>query len=133
MSRCRVLEVRWGLIPDMTGTATLHRLVGNDVAKELTFTGRMVDGPEAARIGLATRVADDPHVEAMALAREIAGKSPHAVRGAKHLLDLAGTVGLAEQFAAERATIGGLIGKPNQVEAVMSYFEKREPDFTDPE
>ncbi len=132
-AKMSVLEVRWGLIPDMTGTATLHRLVGNDVAKELTFTGRMVDGVEAARIGLATRVADDPHAEAMALARDIAGKSPHAIRGAKHLLDLAGTVDLADQFAAERATIGGLIGKPNQVEAVMAYFEKREPDFTDPE
>lgn len=131
-TKMSVLEVRWGLIPDMTGTATLHRLVGNDVAKELTFTGRMVDADEAVRIGLATRVAEDPHAEAMALAREIAGKSPHAIRGAKRLLDLAGRVGLAEQFAAERATIGKLIGSPNQVEAVMSYFEKRDPDFIDP-
>ncbi|HUW01096.1 MAG TPA: crotonase/enoyl-CoA hydratase family protein [Acidimicrobiales bacterium] len=131
-TKMSVLEVRWGLIPDMTGTATLHRLVGNDVAKELTFTGRMVEADEAVRIGLATRVADDPRAEAMALAHEIAGKSPDAIRGAKRLLDLAGRVGLAEQFAAERATIGKLIGSPNQTEAVMSYFEKRPPKFTDP-
>ena len=84
--RMSVLEVRWGLIPDMTGTQLLPRVVGLDVAKELTFTGRMVDGEEAVRVGLATRVSDTPLDDALALAREIAGKSPHAVRGAKALL-----------------------------------------------
>jgi enoyl-CoA hydratase/carnithine racemase len=129
--RMSVLEVRWGLIPDMTGTQLLPQVVGLDVAKELTFTGRMVDGEEAVRIGLATRVSDTPLDDALALAREIAGKSPQAVRGAKALLDLAGTVSLADGFLAEERTISGLIGTPNQIEAVTAYFEKREPRFVD--
>ena len=126
-----VLEIRWGLTPDMTATAMLPLLVGLDVAKELTFTGRMVTGEEAARIGLATRVSDTPLDDALALAREIAGKSPTAVRGAKKLLNASPHRGVAEQFADERETIGSLIGSPNQVEAVMAFFEKRDPTFQD--
>jgi enoyl-CoA hydratase/carnithine racemase len=129
-ARFSVLEVKWGLIPDMTGTWMLPRLVGLDVAKELTFTGRMVEGTEAVALGLATRVADDPLAAAQDLAREIAGKSPESVRAAKRLLNASGTVPIAEQFAQERAEIGKLIGTPNQVEAVMAGFEKREPRFT---
>jgi enoyl-CoA hydratase/carnithine racemase len=128
-----VLEVRWGLIPDMTGTATLPRLVGLDVAKELTWTGRMVSGEEAVRIGLATRLSDAPRDDALALAADLAAMSPHSLRGSKRLLDQSGTVPLAEQFAAERKTIGALIGSPNQIEAVTAFFEKRPPVFTDPE
>jgi enoyl-CoA hydratase/carnithine racemase len=130
-ARMSVLEVRWGLIPDMTGTMMLPRLVGLDVAKELTFTGRMVSGEEAGRIGLATRVTETPLADALELAKELAGKSPAALRGAKRLLNQSGAVSVAEQFAAERETIGSLIGSPNQVEAVMAYFEKREPVFQD--
>jgi enoyl-CoA hydratase/carnithine racemase len=130
-AKLSVLEVRWGLIPDMTGTQVLPGLVGRDVAKELTFTGRMLSGDEAVRIGLATRLADDPRADALALAGDIAAKSPHAVRGAKALLNLAGQVSLAEGFAAEERTIRSLIGSPNQVEAIMAYFEKREPRFQD--
>jgi enoyl-CoA hydratase/carnithine racemase len=126
-----VLEVRWGLSPDMTGTQLLPKVVGLDVAKELTFTGRMIDGEEAVRLGVATRVCDAPREDALVLAHEIAGKSPQAVKGAKALLNLAGTVSLEEGFKAEERTISGLIGTPNQVEAVTAYFEKRAPIFTD--
>jgi enoyl-CoA hydratase/carnithine racemase len=93
----------------------------------------MVSGEEAVRIGLATRVAADPREEALALARELAAKSPHAVRGAKELIDLgASGAPLDEGFAAEARTIGALIGSPNQVEAVTAFFEKRAGVFTDP-
>jgi enoyl-CoA hydratase/carnithine racemase len=126
-----VLEVPWGLVPDMTGTQVLPELVGRDVAKELTFTGRKVSGTEAARLGLATRVADDPLAAALELARTIAGMNPHAVRGAKRLLEMAGRVELAEGLAAEQKEIGALIGSPNQVEAVKARFERRAPRFTD--
>ena len=129
-ARFSILEIKWGLIPDMTGTWMLPRLVGLDVAKELTFTGRMVEGTEAVQLGLATTVADDPKAVALDLAREIAGKSPDAVRAAKRLLNASGTVPIAEQFAAERSEIGALIGSPNQVESVMAAFEKREPRFS---
>jgi len=130
-ARVSVMEVKWGLIPDMTGTWVLPRLVGIDVAKELTFTARMVEAEEALRIGLTTHVADDPLAKAMELAKEIASKSPEAVRAAKRLLNQSGLVPIADQYAAERREIGALIGSPNQVEAVMAGFEKREPAFRD--
>ena len=132
-AKLSVLEVRWGLTPDMTGTYQLPRLVGLDVAKELTFTGRMVGAEEAVAIGLATRVADDPRAAAFELAAELAAKSPHAMRGAKRLLNQSGSVPAAQHFLDEERTIASLIGSPNQVEAVMAYFEKRDPVFTDPE
>lgn len=128
-ARLSVMEVAWGLIPDMTGTQVLPELVGRDVAKELTLTGRTIDGTEAARIGLATRTDADPLAAALTLAREIAGRNPHAVRAAKRLLDQAGRVDLATGFAAEQTEIGALIGSPNQVEAVTANFAKRAPVF----
>lgn len=126
-----VLEIRWGLIPDMCGTQLLPPLVGLERAKELTFTGRMIDGHEAVRIGLATRVADDPRADALALARELAAKSPDALRVGKQLLENAATAGLVDGFKAEQTGIRSLIGSPNQVEAVKAFFEKRDPAFQD--
>jgi len=131
-ARLSVLEIRWGLVPDMTGTQLLPELVGRDVAKELTFTGRMVTGAEAVTLGLATRVDPDPRQAALELARSIAGRSPHAIRAAKRLLDLAGRVDLETGFAAEQKEIGALIGSPNQAEAVAAEFERRPPRFADP-
>ena len=115
----------------MTGTQMLPRLVGLDVAKELTLTGRMVTGTEAVEIGLATRLSNEPRDDAFALAAEIAGKSPDAVKGAKALLNLAGLVSLEEGVTAEERTIRGLIGTPNQAEAIRAYFEGRPARFTD--
>jgi enoyl-CoA hydratase/carnithine racemase len=129
-AKLSVLESRWGLIPDMTGTVVLPKLVGLDVAKELTFSGRMVSGEEAVTLGLATRVADDPRAAALELAADLAAKSPDALREGKRLLNLSGTRPLAEQLHDERVTMGSLIGSPNQVEATMAYFEKRAPRFT---
>jgi enoyl-CoA hydratase/carnithine racemase len=126
-----VLEVKRGLIPDMTGTQVLPELVGRDVAKELTFTGRKVSGEEAAALGLATRVDPDPRKAALELAREIAGRNPHAIRAAKRLLESSGRVDAETQLAAEQTEIGALIGSPNQVEAVTASFEKRAPRFSD--
>ncbi len=75
-ARLSVMEVKWGLVPDMSITRTLPRLVSIDVAKELTFTGRVFDGTEAAQLGVVTRLADDPLAAAQALAAEIAGALP---------------------------------------------------------
>ncbi|HEY7940231.1 MAG TPA: crotonase/enoyl-CoA hydratase family protein [Acidimicrobiales bacterium] len=130
-AKLSVLEIRWGLLPDMTGLQMLPRLVGIDVAKELSFTGRMVSGEEAVALGLATRTSADPHADALALATEIAGKNPLAIRGTKALLNAAGTRPLGESFLEESRLMQELIGSPNQVEAVMAYFEKRAPVFTD--
>ncbi len=128
-AKLSVLEIRWGLLPDMTGLQMLVRLVGLDVAKELAFTGRMVSGTEAVELGLATHLSDDPHADALALATEIASKNPHAIRGTKALLNAAGTRPLAESFLEESRLMAGLIGSPNQVEAVMAYLEKRPAVF----
>jgi enoyl-CoA hydratase/carnithine racemase len=130
-AKMSVLEVRWGLIPDMTGTQTLINLVGLDIAKELTWTGRMVSGTEAVELGLGTHLSDDPRSDALAMAAEIAAKSPHAIRAAKRLFNSAAKRSLAEGFAAERTEIGALIGSPNQKESVRAFFEKRAPDFAD--
>lgn len=128
-----VMEIRWGLVPDMTATQVLPDLVGRDVAKELTFTGRVVSGEEAVDIGLATKVASDPLAAARALAAEIATKNPAAVRHAKRLLEAAGRVSLADGLAAEQECISELIGSPNQVEAVQANLAGRTPVFTDPD
>ncbi len=132
-ARLSVLEIRWGLIPDMTGTQSLINLVGLDVAKELTFTGRMVSGTEAVELGLCTHLSDDPRADALAMAAEIAAKSPHAVRAAKRLFNQGPKQSLAEGFASERQEISALIGSPNQIEQVKAFFDKREPEFVDPE
>ena len=124
-----VREVHWGLIPDMTGTLMLSRLVRPDIVKNLVFTARVFSGHEAHEMGIATQLSQDVHADAMTMAREIAGRSPEAVRGAKKLINLLANSGAAEQFAAERETIGKLIGSANQAEAVMSHFEKRPPNF----
>jgi enoyl-CoA hydratase/carnithine racemase len=127
-----VMEGRWGLIPDMSITRTLPRLVGIDVAKELTFTARTVSGEEADRLGLVTRLADDPFAAAMELAREIASHSPDAVRRAKRLFD-EGWIGSAEETLTLEAKLQGeLIGSPNQIAAMTAAFNKQEPEFTDP-
>jgi len=127
-----VREVHWGLVPDMTGTLFLSRLCGVDVAKELTFTARIFSGAEAGELGIATHVTQTPRVDALALAAEIAGRSPEAVRGAKALFNRLANEGAAEQFAEERRVIGSLIGSANQIETVKANFEKRAPAYTDP-
>ncbi len=130
--RMSVLEIRWGITPDMTVTRLLPGLVGADVAKELVWTGREVGGDEALRLGLATKIADDPHAAAMELAQTIASNSPDAIRAGKRLVDAAYAEDFAAGFAHERDEIGALIGSQNQVESVTAYFEKRTPNYTDP-
>jgi enoyl-CoA hydratase/carnithine racemase len=127
-----VREVHWGLVPDMTGTLMLGSLVRADVAKELVFTARVFDGREAFALGLATKLSDAPRDDAMSMAAEIAGRSPDAIRGAKALLNGMFNDGAAQQFAEERRVIGSLVGRPNQVEAIMANFEKRAAVFVDP-
>ncbi len=128
-AKLSVMEIKWGLVPDMAGTQLLRRLVRLDVAKELTFTGRTVSGTEAVALGLCTRAADDPRAAALELAREIAGKSPDAIRAGKKLLNASVEVGVAEGLALEASLQLGLIGKPNQVEAVKANLERRAPRF----
>ncbi|HUI26487.1 MAG TPA: crotonase/enoyl-CoA hydratase family protein [Candidatus Kryptonia bacterium] len=132
-ARLSVMEIKWGLVPDMSGTQTLRRLVRLDVAKELTFSGRIVSGREAVELGLATHVSDNPLDDAMKLAQEIAGKSPNAIRAGKRLLNESGIGRVADGLKLEESLQLSLIGKPNQLEAVQANMQKRPPQFTDPE
>jgi enoyl-CoA hydratase/carnithine racemase len=132
-ARLSVMEVRWGLIPDMSITQTLPRLVGIDVAKELTFTGRVLSGEESLRLGLVTRVADDPLGAARELAAAIAARSPDAVRGAKRLFNRSWNASPEEGLALEAEIQGRLIGSDNQIAAVTAGLSKQEPAFVDPE
>ncbi|HTX45593.1 MAG TPA: crotonase/enoyl-CoA hydratase family protein [Solirubrobacteraceae bacterium] len=131
-ARLSVMEIKWGLIPDMSITRTLPRLVGIDVAKELTYTGRVFSGTEADSLGVVTRVAEDPVGEAMSLAREIAAKSPDAIRGAKRLFDESWNGSPAETLALEAQLQRELIGSPNQLAAVTAGFTKEPAAFVDP-
>jgi enoyl-CoA hydratase/carnithine racemase len=131
-ARLSVMEIKWGLIPDMSITRTLPRLVGIDVAKELTYTGRVLTGSEAAGLGLVTHVSDDPLADARSLAAEIAGRSPDAVRGAKRLLDESWTGPPEQTLALEAELQRGLIGSPNQIAAVTAGMTKQPAEFTDP-
>lgn len=125
-----IMEIKWGLVPDMSITQTLRDLMPMDVAKELTFTGRILNGEQAKAAGLVTRVADDPFAEAMALAEEIAGKSPDAVRAGKALYEQAWHADTRTGLELEAALQAELIGTANQIEAVKANFEKRAPEFS---
>lgn len=127
-----IMETKWGLVPDMSGTVFLPDLVGIDVAKELTWTGRVFGADEASSLGLVTRIATDPLAEALTLAREIAHRSPDAVRGAKRLFDGAVVNDPVTQLRLEEEVQLGIIGRPNQFEAIAAEFQKRTPNFTDP-
>jgi enoyl-CoA hydratase/carnithine racemase len=131
-TRLSVMEIKWGLIPDMSITRTLPRLVGVDVAKELTYTGRVFSGAEAGELGVVTHVVEDPLAAARELAAEIAGKSPDAVRGTKRLFD-EGWNGSAEETLALEASIQlSLIGSPNQLASVSTGMTKQPAEFVDP-
>jgi enoyl-CoA hydratase/carnithine racemase len=131
-ARLSVMEVKWGLIPDMSITRTLPRLVGIDIAKELTFTGRVFSGEEALALGVVTRVDDDPLAAANALAAEIAGRSPDAVRRAKRLFDESWNRPAEETLALEAALQLELIGSPNQIAAITAGVTKEPASFIDP-
>lgn len=129
-ARMSIMEIKWGLVPDMAGTPILANLVRDDILRDLTYTGRIFSAQEAMTYGLATRICDDPRAAALEAAREIAGKSPDAIRAAKRLLNNLsvdpGPALLAESVEQQR-----LIGSANQTEAVRSNLEKRAPKFAD--
>ncbi|MCR6476476.1 crotonase/enoyl-CoA hydratase family protein [Variovorax sp. ZS18.2.2] len=131
-TKLSVMEIKWGLVPDMAGMVLMRELARNDVVRELTFTGRIFSGEEALQIGFATRLSADPLAEALQMAHEIAGKSPDAIRAGKRLLNAAMSEGAAELLMAESVEQKALIGSANQVEAVKANIERRAPRFDPP-
>ncbi|ODU22066.1 MAG: enoyl-CoA hydratase [Sphingomonas sp. SCN 67-18] len=130
-TRLSIMEIRWGLVPDMSGVALMRGLARDDVVRELTYSGRQFDGGAALGYGFATRLSVDPHGEALALAREIASKSPDAVRAAKRLYNGAADLDQNAILLAESAEQAAVLRQPNQIEAVMANMEKRAPSFRD--
>ena len=129
-TRMSIMEIKWGLVPDMAGTPILASLVRDDILRELTYTGRIFTAQEALSYGLATRICDDPLTAARETARDIAGKSPDAIRAAKRLLNNL-TIDPAPALLAESVEQMALMGAPNQTEAVRANIEKRAPKFVD--
>ena len=126
-----IMEARWGLVPDVAGIALLRGLVRDDVARELTYTARRFDAAEGAQLGIITRLADDPHAAALALARTIAANSPDAVRAGKRLINLMADARTEEILTAESVEQTLLLASPNHRETIAAADEKRPPVFRD--
>lgn len=130
-TKLSILEVKWGLIPDMAGTAIMRNLAREDVIRELTYTGRIFSGAEAREFGFATHVSETPYDDAMKLAAEIASKSPTAVQTAKALYNALPDASDAEALLMESVEQDKIMGSPNQIEAVMAGLQKRDGKFQD--
>jgi len=131
-TRLAVIETRWGLVPDMAGTQLMRHLAREDIVRELTYTARVFSAEEALAFGFATRIVDAPLAAALSTAREIASRSPDAIRAAKRLLNLAVACDAATGLAAETAEQKELLGKPNHIEAVKANLENRTPVWSHP-
>lgn len=124
-----VLEGRWGLIPDMSGVQAISQLVGIDVAKRLTMTAEMFSGEEAAAMGLATEVADDPLARAEELAAQLALRSPDALAATKRLFETTWTSGPRRTFARERVEQLRLLVSENTRRAREAATARTTPDY----
>lgn len=129
--RLSVMEIKWGIIPDLALSKTLTRLVRPDKAKELAWTGRVLTVDEAVMLGLVTAAADDARAAARETAAIISGQSPSAIRAIKRLLDEAAELSVAESLRLEAELQQSLLGRPHQLEAVAAKLQKRPPKFYD--
>ncbi len=130
-TRFAIRETHWGLVPDMAGFPIWRGLVRGDVLRELVYTAREFDAAEALHHGFITRLADDPHAAALDLAREIAAKSPDAIRGAKRLCNMAHDADPLAMLEAETAEQLAVIGRPPMMEQVAANIERRPAQFAD--
>ncbi|MEZ5953848.1 MAG: crotonase/enoyl-CoA hydratase family protein [Hyphomonas sp.] len=130
-TRCAIMEMKWGLVPDMAGFPLWRGNVREDVIRELTYTNREFSGHEAQRLGFATHISDTPHEDALKLAAVIANKHPQAMRGSKRLCNAMHDVPDAALLQMESDEQLKVIRTPNQMEAVMAEMQKRKPVFAD--
>lgn len=130
-TRFSIMEGRWGIIPDMGGMVLMRRLARGDVIRKLTYSAEQFEAQQALDWGFVTELSDTPLDRAQALATEIAGKSPDAIRAAKALIRDTELMGVKDTLIAESRAQESLMGKPNQMEAVVAGMQKRAPKFTD--
>jgi len=130
-ARLSIMEIQWGLIPDMGISTTLRDILPVDRVKELAWSGRAVSGQEALQLGLVTALHEDPLAAALETASTISSKSPDAIRSMKRLFNSAWQMSETEALALEAELQLGVLGADNQLEAVMANVERREPKFRD--
>ena len=130
-TRFSVMEIKWGLVPDLAGTQLMRHLAREDIVRELTYSGRIFNGAEAQQLGFVTKIVEDPRAAALETAKEIANKSPDAVRAAKRILNDAVAVDAATGLMTESVEQQKLIGSPNQLEAIMSNLQRRAANYKD--
>ncbi|MDF1644056.1 MAG: crotonase/enoyl-CoA hydratase family protein [Pseudomonadales bacterium] len=129
-TRFSIMEIKWGLVPDMAGTQLMRHLAPEDIVRELSYTGRVFSAQEALEYGFITRISGDPLALALSTAREIATKNPEAIRGNKQLFNAANYLSVEDGLLMESAVQDSVMGTPNQKEAVMAALEKRTANFT---
>lgn len=129
--RLSVMEIKWGLIPDMAISTTLARLLPADKAKELAWTGRIFDADEACEMGVVTAIHENPSQAARETAAVIATKSPNAVRAIKRLFDQSADMSTDQALHLEARLQLSLLGSRQQAEAVAANLAKRAPKFED--
>lgn len=129
-ARLAIMEMKWGLIPDMGGMVLLPQLTRSDVIRRMVYAATPIAADQARDWGLVTELADDPLAAARGIAQEIAGKSPSAIRAAKQLIGLAESgVGEDAVLLAESRAQADLIGKPHQMEVISANMSGRAPKF----
>lgn len=130
-ARLSVMEMKWGLIPDMGGFTIWRSNIRDDILRELTYTNREFSGQDACDYGFMTYVDADPVARAMAIATEIAHRSPDAIRRAKSLINTLPDRDEDAILMAESVEQNLIMRQPNQIEAVMAQMQKRKPNFED--
>jgi len=130
-TRFSIMETKWGLIPDMAISATLRHIVAADKIKELAWSAKVFDATEALALGIVTAIHADPLAAAKRFAEDCAARSPEAIRGIKQLVNEAWHLSEAESLALEAKLQLGIMGSPNQIEAVRANLESRQPKFAD--
>ncbi len=130
-SKLSIMEMRWGLIPDMGSYTTWRSFVRDDILRELTYTNRIFSGEEGKELGFVSHLSDDPLAKAMELAAEIAGKNPDAIKAAKRLMNKLPDMNEDEILMMESVEQNNVSREPNQKEAVMAFMQKRAANFND--
>ena len=130
-SQFSILEMRWGIVPDMSSTQIMRHMVRDDVIRELTYTAKIFDAQQAKQWGFITDIVEDPVAHAFDAAQQIALKNPHAIRSAKKIIDSSYYLSAEQGLLMESLEQDKIMAKPNQIEAVMAELQKRTPKFKD--
>ena len=128
-SQFSIMEIKWGIVPDMGGTQLMRHLANEDIVRELMYTGRSFGAQEAKNYGFVTRVHETPLEHAFEVAENIVRRNPEAINACKEILNQAAYTDIQQGMLKESQSQDRIVGSPNQIEAAMAMIEKREPEF----